>query len=191
MKNFVCSFILFLFVYLLSLFNLPLLSYLSPFPLQAKVITGEVKYNAANTREEVFSNPLKPFNINSVSKYYIDKNNIENLNALHQGITELKDRKIAKFSDGSYGIQYYDDPMYSWYYSEGGRLINFTQKDSTEYPCKIVKYKPDGQIANVGYRVSERESFIYSSDGKLIAHWLGENCYDEFNKIIMKRKFYN
>lgn len=163
---------------------------LASLPLNAKIITGEVEYNAESAREKVFSAPPKIFNINSISNYLIDSNNVENLNYLYQGITKLKDRKIGKFSDGSYGVQYYDDPMYSWYYSSNGRLINFTYKDSMSYPCKITKYKPDGSIANQGYRVSESESFLFTPQGKLIAHWLGDNCYDEYNNVIMTRKIF-
>ena len=37
-------------------------------------------------------------------------------------------------------------------------------------------------------RVSDKESFIFSPNGKLLAHWLGNNCYDEYNHIIMTRK---
>ena len=163
---------------------------LTNLPINAKIITGEVEYNAEAAREEVFSSPVKILNFDSIRKFLIDSNNIENLNYLYQGITELKDRKIGKFSDGSYGVQYYDDPMYSWYYSSNGRLINFTLKDSETYPCKITKYKPDGSVVNQGYRASENESFIFTPDGKLIAHWLGDNCYDENNNIVMTRRIY-
>ena len=153
-------------------------------PVNAGIITGEVEYNAENN----YSQPKN--NFKNLSEKYIDTKNAENLNYLFQGITDLKDRKLAKFSDGTYGVQYYDDPMYNWYYSADGRLINFSRKDSAGYPCHSVKYKPDGTVANTTYRVSESECFIYSPDGKLIAHWLGKNCYDKNNKIIMTRKIY-
>jgi hypothetical protein len=156
----------------------------------AKIITGEVEYNAENVREEVFSGPVNPLNISTFRRHLIDRNNYENIENLYKGTTELKDRKLAKFSDGSYGVQYYDDITYTWYYSQNGRLINFTKKDSDGYPTKFTKYRPDGNVANTGFRVSERESYIYSPEGKLLAHWLGENCYDEYNNIIMKRKIY-
>lgn len=157
-----------------------ILLFLLILPSNAAIITGEVEYdyNAGNNYQ-----PTK------TAVKYIDSANSENRNYLLQGITELKDRKLAKFSDGSYGVLYYDDPMYTWYYSENGRLINYTQKDNMGYPCRITKYKPDGSVANTGYRVSEKESFIYSPQGKLIAHWIGENCYDGNNNLIMKRKF--
>ena len=169
-------FILLLFIFILST------------AVQAKIITGEVEYNEEIAREETFSKPIEKISFDKLYNRFFDSNNTENLNNLYKGITELKDRKLAKFSDGTYGIQYYDDPMYSWYYSQNGKLINFTQKDSMGYPCRITKFKPDGNVANTGIRVSERESFIYSPNGKLIAHWLGNNCYDEYNNVIMTRK---
>ena len=170
---------------ILTIFLLLLFSSQNP---EAKIITGEVEYNTEAAREEAFASPVNAADISTYRNRLIDSNNIENLNYLFKGITELKDRKIGKFSDGSYGIQYYDDPMYSWYYSSNGRLINFTKKDTEEYPCRITKYKPDGSVVNQGYRVSETESFIFTPDGKLLAHWKGENCYDEYNNIIMTRK---
>ena len=155
----------------------------------ARIITGEVEYNAENVREEVFSAPVNPLNISTYRQHLIDRNNCENIENLYKGNTELKDRKLAKFSDGSYGVQYYDDIMYTWYYSQNGRLISFTKKDSENYPAKFIKYRPDGNIANTGFRVSEQESYIYSPDGKIIAHWLGNLCYDINNNVIMKRKY--
>ena len=46
---------------------------------------------------------------------------------------------------------------YSWYYSSNGRLINFTQKDSMNYPCKITKYKP---MDSFGDPIEEGKRFI-------------------------------
>ena len=168
-------FIVILFIFLISL------------PCQAKIITGEVEYNEDIAREEVFSEPITPISFNFIKNHLIDTNLEENINAISLGIQELKDRKVVGFSDGSYGIVYYNDPLYSWFYN-GGRLINFTHKTSEDYPCKITKYKPDGTVANSGYKVSDKESFIFSTSGKLLAHWKGKYCYDEQNNLIMTRK---
>ena len=156
-------------------------------PANAKIITGEVEYNAKLAHDEVFENHLTPINFNYIKNRLIDLNAEENINAISLGIKKLNDRRIAGFSDGSYGVVYYDDPLYSWYY-KNGRLINFTQKSSETYPCKITKYKPDGTIANAGYKVSETESYIFSPEGILLAHWIGTLCYDKNNNIIMTRK---
>lgn len=172
-------------------FILVLFSLVFILQVNAHVITGEVEYNADIAREETFSKPTEKISFDKIRNHFYDSDNTENLNYLLKGITELKDRKLAKFSDGSYGIQYYDDPMYSWYYASNGRLINFTQKDSADYPCRITKFKPDGSIANTGYRVSKEESYIFTPEGKLLAHWLGNNCYDESDNIIMTRKIMN
>lgn len=156
-------------------------------PSNAKIITGEVEYNAELAEEKVFENPLQPISFEVIKNKLTDSNAEENLNAISLGIQELKDRRVVGFSDGSYGVAYYDDPLFSWFY-KSGRLINFTKKTSETYPSKITKYKPDGSIANAGYKVSENESFIFSPEGKLIAHWKGKVCFDSNNNIIMTRK---
>lgn len=146
----------------------------------AQIITGEVEYNTEYQLERL--------NFKELRNKFFDSNNIENLNYLLNGITELKDRKLAKFSDGSYAVQYYDNPLFAWYYSSNGKLINYTRKDNSNYPCKFTKFKPDGNIVNSGIRISEQESFIYSPEGKLLAHWLGDKCYDKDRNLIMTRK---
>ena len=123
-----------------------------------------------------------------ISKHFIDINSTENLRLLKDGVTKLIDREIGEFSDGTYGVMFYDDPEYSWYYSRNGRLVNFTQKSSLDFPMKITKYKPDGTVINTGIKISKKESYLYNSKGILIAHWKGDYCYDSNNNIIMIRK---
>lgn len=148
-------------------------------PVNAQIITGEVEYN---------TEAAEKLSYEDLRNRFFDNNNIENMNYLFQGITELKDRKLAKFSDESYAVQYYDNPLYSFYYSQNGKLISYTYKSSRNYPCSYKKFKPDGSVINTGYRVSEQESFIYSQNGKLLAHWKGNKCFDENNNLIMTRK---
>ena len=151
--------------------------------VNAQIITGEVEYN-----NDISYSQIRALNFDELRNKFFDRDNIENLNYLLQGITELKDRKLAQFSDGSYAVQYYDTPLYSWYYSSSGKLINYTQKNSLSYPCVFTKFKPNGNIVQTGRRLSESESFIYDTNGKLAAHWIGKNCYDKNNNLIMTRK---
>lgn len=156
-------------------FLLILIIIFSILPIDAKIITGEVEFNDNNTRKSIY-------------EHYIDKDNSYNVSNILAGNVNLSDRRLVSFSDGSYGIHYYNDPMYSWYYSNNGRLISFTKKDSLTYPSNYVKYKPDGTVLNKGYRVSEKESYVYSSNGKLLAHWINDKCFDEYGNLVMVRK---
>ena len=159
-----------------------------PLNVHGEIITGEVKFTQEITEAPAAQNVNKPLGFEHIRKNLIDKNNYENLEYLSLGVTETKDKKLAKFSDGTYGVMYFDDPLYSWYYTSNGRLVNFTQRSSENYPCKITKYKPDGSVVNTGYKVSNTESYIYNLDGRLIAHWIDNLCYDGNNNLVMTRK---
>ena len=147
-------------------------------PSYSQVITGGVNYNSE-------------YSLNSESDLVgantIDLNYEENINALKLNITEFNGRKLAKFSDNSYGIEYKTNPFYTWYYSCDGKLINYTRKDSANYPTKFTKFKPNGNIIYYGMKVSESESYIYSKNGNLLVHWINGKCYDSNNNVIMIR----
>ncbi len=168
--------IIFLFIFLL--------------PAQSQTtLTGEVTYNVDSARQELLQNPVKKLDSKLVSQNLYDKQHRENLKYFLQGNVELKDRTLAFFSDGSYAVMYHNDKYHVWYYSNDGILTNTEEKNQLEYPYKSYKYSIDGKLINMGLRVSEQETFIYTPSGKLIAHWLGENAYDSNGNIIMKRKY--
>jgi len=154
-------------------------------PANSHTIIGEIEYNEGSVLQ-----PIHKLSFESLRNYFYDSNNLENKHCLLQGITELKDRILTKFSDGTYGILYKDNPLYSWYYSSNGKLIAYTQKDTVSYPCQFTKFRPDGSVINSGYRISKKESYIYSFDGKMIAHWNGNYCYDDSNNVIMRREIF-
>ena len=85
---------------------------------------------------------------------------------------------------------YNDNPLYVWYYSSYGNLIYAEKKNRSEYPYKTYKYTPEGRLVNMSLRVSKGETFIYTPDGNLLAHWVGANAFDENGNIIMTRKYY-
>ena len=161
---------------------------ISSLTIEAQIVTGGVEYNQEQARTEAFREPLGFTAYDIVKNHYFDKNNLENLQAIKCGIKKLSDRKVAEFSDGTYGVAYNDDPLYSWYYTYDGRLINFTQKFSKTYPSKTVKYNTRGEVLNVGIKISENESYIFNKTGLMIAHWKGNLCFDANDNIIMVRK---
>ncbi len=159
-------------------------------PVSAQTtLTGGIRYDVDSAREELLKNPLKKLNPQIVAKHLTDSENRENLEYVLQGNVELTDRTLAFFSDGTYAVMYDNDKYHVWYYSHDGKLIYAEEKDGIEYPYKSYKYTTMGELVNMGLRVSKEETFIYSPNGRLIAHWLRENAYDENDNIIMQRKY--
>jgi hypothetical protein len=155
----------------------------------ATILTGGVEVTSQQAKNEVLSTNIIP-DIDITKRNLYDKNAKENYKALLNGNTELKDRVLGKFSDGSYAVIYNDNPTNVFYYSKDGTLTHHEIKSSTTYPYKTYKYTPQGKLVNMTYRVSQDETFTFSPSGKLLAHWLGENCYNEDNQVIMTRKIY-
>jgi hypothetical protein len=155
----------------------------------ATTLTGGIEITSQQAKNEVLSTSIIP-DINITKSNLYDKNAKENYKSLLIGTTELKDRILGKFSDGSYAVIYNDNPTNVFYYSKDGKLTHHEIKSSTTYPYKTYKYTPQGELVNMTYRVSQDETFTFSPSGKLLAHWIGENCYNENNQIIMTRKIY-
>lgn len=157
-------------------------------PVFSEVITGGVECSVEDARTDVFSTaPIKP-DFNYLIANLVDQNYGENISTLLSGKTELKDRTLAKFSDGSYGVIYKDKPKSVLYYSHDGILTHNELKESLDFPYKTYKYTPQGRLVNMTLRVSEDETFIFTPDKKLLAHWLGAVCYDEDKNILMHRQ---
>lgn len=165
------------FVFLLIIFGLPCFS---------TVLTGSIKYSTDDARIELQNN--KPSSKFLLTVENFDKNFTQNQSALLKGKTKLNDRTLAQFSDKSYGVNYHNDPTHVYYYDKDGNLINAEIKTSLSYPYRTYKYAPDGELVNMSMRVSEEETFIFSPLGELLGHWVGQNCYDNSEKIIMTRK---
>lgn len=160
-------------------------------PAYSKIITGGVEMTVEDARGELLSGNKETLNKQNIINNFKDPKYEENQAMLLKGITELKDRKLGKFSDGSYAVMYYNDRKNTYYYSQDGTLTHNETRTGIEYPYRAYKYSTNGKLVNMSLKVSEYETFIFTPSGKLIAHWQGENCYDEDNNIIMTRKIYH
>ncbi len=152
-------------------------------------LTGGVNYNVDTARQELQNSPIEKLSQELVSQNLSDKNFDENIGYALQGNVSLQDRTLAFFSDSTYAVLYNEDKFHVWYYDKSGKLIYMEVRDGLNYPYKSYKYSIDGSLVNMGLRVSKEETFIYNPQGKLIAHWLGTNAYDEAGNIIMTRKY--
>ena len=171
------KFILFLFV--LSLFCAS---------VNAAFVTGGVEYNEEIAQKEVFSTPLIPISENIINSHLVDSQCKLHISLQKEKKKDFFNRQVALFSDNTYGIIYKDDPLYSWYYDFNGKLISFTKKSSEEFPAKFTKYGKNGYVINTGIKISKQESYVFSPNGKLIAHWKGNLCFDGNGNVIMIRK---
>ena len=155
-------------------------------PSYSQTISGGIKYSQEDARIELQNNKPRVDFIFIASA--VDENFDENLSYLLKGITKLNDRTLAKFSDGSYGVNYNSDLMHVYYYDRGGTLINAEVKTGTIPPYRTYKYDPDGELVNMTMRVSENETYIFNPHGKLLGHWVGEKCFDENGNVVMTRQ---
>ncbi len=108
---------------------------------------------------------------------------------LAAGGGKLGKQVITVFDSGNYAVVDYSEGNHppAFYYSVAGYL-RFVQYDSGgEFPSKSYKHcagslcealgYPSGQLLTVSVAVSETESFIFDPTGRLLAHWVGSECY--------------
>lgn len=159
------------------------------FPAFAEVLQGGVSYDVNSAREELLRFSDKKIDKTLVQSFYRDYYYNENQTYKLSANKNPANRVLAFFSDTTYGVMYNAIPLYVWYYSKDGTLIYMEKKDSTEYPYKTYKYTPSGLLMNMSLRVSKEEALVFTPAGKLIAHWIGPNAYDEENNVIMTREY--
>lgn len=157
-------------------------------PVQGAVITGGVEYSVTDAQNIILQDNPKPLNTIFVQDNLYDNNRNQNIQNMLKGFTDLKDRTLAHFSDGSYGVIYKNNPLTVLYYSNDGVLTHTEERTSLNYPYKSYKYNTQGKLVNMSLRTSENETFIFNKSGNLIAHWKGKNCYDQNGNIIMTRE---
>lgn len=159
-------------------------------PSDALVLQGNAQYNAELAREETFSNINYALGPNAFRDYWTDPNFINNYNALNNNINNVENRTLALFSDGSYGVRYFEDPYHNYYYDKNGNLfkIDVLNKPFNDYPHKSVAYNRYGAFKNATFVLSKKEQYLYDRDKNLIGHWVGSACYDEKGNVLMLRK---
>lgn len=155
--------------------------------IHAENIKAGIKYNEANARIEVFQNIERKIDKDFFSKYKKDKNRDLHISLIKSNILEIKNEKTIcpfyiKNTLASYAITYDSEPNYTFYYNILGNLIKFDIVKETNYPRKILGYSHFGNLISAGLEVDKNEQFIYDDNGKLIAHWLGNEILNKNNK---------
>lgn len=157
--------------------------------VQAEIISGGVSYDANSAREELLDGISYTTDSTYINNAFYDKDYEQNFAYILKGITNLKDRKLAYFSDGSYAVLNYSDMKHVYYYASSGILMYIENRSGNVFPYKCYKYNTQRKLINMSLRVSESETFIYNPAGELIAHWVKDKAYDKDGNVIMKRKY--
>ena len=153
-------------------------------PVNAEVLKGGVSYTVDEARAKAFSNvPLK-IDMNEYKKYFKDPNYEENKKAISDEKKRLKGRQLTFFSVGGYSIVYYNNLTTAFYYDDFGNLelIEF------HYQEKDIAYTVSGNLDRISLLVKKSECFIFDLNKKLVAHWIGNNCYNEKGELILTRE---
>jgi len=69
-----------------------------------------------------------------------------------------------------------------------GKLDFISFSINKKYPIKVLKYDKNGILDSTSLFVSNNESYVFDLNKKLIAHWKGNNCYNEKGELIMTRE---
>lgn len=170
-------------------FLITLLLFLIMLPAVAKTLTGGVVYTVESARKAAFEGIEYEISMEPFKKYMTDPGFISP--AKTEGgkpKVSKKGRRVTFFSDGEYAISYKNN-IYSYYYKKNGQLVNIVIDDanSKTYPFLSKKYDLNGKLVRVFLIVSSSESFVFTPDKLLTAHWLNDKCYDENNKIKSTR----
>ncbi|MBR3604398.1 MAG: hypothetical protein IKL52_00020 [Candidatus Gastranaerophilales bacterium] len=145
-----------------------------------------ITYNEATARIEAFKNVQKKIEKDFYSKYKKDPNRIENIELIKKNYFIAQNRTLCPFyiknTLASYAVMYNDEPNYAFYYNILGNLIKIDITSNENYPKKTYGYSRFGNLISVALEASEIEQFVYDENGKLIAHWLGDELLNKNNK---------
>ena len=100
------------------------------------ILEGAAEYNVFSARNEVEETVQYKISPKLFKVHLVDLNHKENITALLSGQVELKDRTLALFSVGTYGVVYKNDPLHAYYYSHSGILEYVDVRTGSEYPYK-------------------------------------------------------
>lgn len=162
-------------------------------PVFSQTISGGVTYDVDSARTEAFSDLGDGFSPDLIAKHLLDRNYDSNMDALGNtllsGNAALNDREICRFSTGTYGVRYNDDPYRAYYYTPAGKLDYVDKKSRLQYPHKVMTYDLNGNLIGSALYVSKGEQFIFDINKNLTTHWVGNNGYDKNGKLIKTRVY--
>ena len=121
-------------------------------------------------------------------KFIEDKNYAKNIELISKRTQNYRDRYITVYSDGDYTICYKSNLKTAYHYSKNGKLRGISLTKGRGFPSRRITYDKNGIFDSVTLDVAKDEQFIFDKNKKLVAHWIGNNCYNEQGELIMTRE---
>lgn len=158
-------------------------------PCYALTLESGVTYTEDTARVEAFKNVYKfcPFENTkdfdrSLYVASIELSNVLNIHEFHAKIFKTIPFKLI-------GVQYKDNPNLIYYYEKtknGYKGVAIDVIKRGEDNIKAYKYNAKtGELLSVVLAVSDDEEFVYNTNKKLIAHWIGEKEHiSNFRRFI-------
>ena len=165
-----------------------LLIQLFSLPVYALTISGGIEYTVDMAREESFKNISATINMQHFKNFLIDPNYEKHKLLISQKKFRYKNIRILVFSDGVYVIDNLLNQKETFYYNSNGHLVQVEILLKKGYPEKSAIYDNKGLLTSVSYCISSKEQFVFDLNKKLIAHWKGNNCYNEKGELVMTRE---
>ena len=153
-------------------------------PLFGFTLKGGVTYTVEQARKEAFANVEYTIPKHIIKANRTDPNYKQNQTLIKNGIKETGDRYIGYYSDGGYAIVYKNNLYLEFYYNKNGKIDAIGKRTSLVCPTKSYKYDDKGKLGAVVLYLTLEEAYIFEPDGKFVAHWIGDKCYDINNKLI-------
>ena len=98
-------------------------------PIFAFTLKAGISYNVNTARTESFSNIKYKIDMSLYTKFLQDLDLLENQRLLSKNKYRTHNKKLVKFSDGSYSITYKNNKNVSFFYNSLGKLIAIQFKD--------------------------------------------------------------
>ena len=147
---------------------------LSTVPIYSTTLEGGVSYTVSQARKIVFQNTPTQIPVELFQNY-----------KKYSKIRTLF-KEITFFSDGDFSVNDKKNKR-CFYYSPNGdlKIIQITIKKT--YPQILGRYDSNGNLDSVALDLGNNEQFLFDSQKKLYAHWIGKNGYDENGELFGTR----
>ena len=150
-------------------------------------LKGGVTYTVESARKEAFANVEYSLPKSIIDANRIDPNFEDNKVLIKNGVKETGDRFITYYSDNSYSIVYKKNLYLVFYYYKNGKLEAIEKRNRLIFPVKCYVYNLEGVLDSISLYLSEKETYIFSVDGQLYAHWIGNKAYNKNGQVISER----